>query len=104
MAQLSVETVRQLRARGWTVTFAAGEIRLRNGPHQMTLVDRARVLLEDSRQADAGIKGPLRRFDPIWRTALDLLHVDTDTAIFSPPHARWLYPTRMRVKSGGLRE
>jgi hypothetical protein len=104
MPQLSVEAVRQLRARGWTVTFAAREIRLRNGHHQISLVDPNRVLLEDMRHPEVGITGPLRRFDPTWQTALDLLGVDTDIAIFSPPRARWLYPLRLRVKSGGLRE
>jgi hypothetical protein len=104
MPQLSVEAVRQLRARGWAVTFAAREIRLRNGHHQITLVDPNRVLLEDTRHSEVGFSGPLRRFDPIWQMALDLLRVDTDVAIFSPPLARWLYPVRTRVAGRGVLE
>ena len=87
------------RARGWTVTFAASEVRLRNGHHHITLVDPNRVLLEDTRDPGIGVTSPLCRFDPIWQSALDLLGVDTGIAIFSPPLARWLYPVKSRVAS-----
>src|SRR5688572_17996045 len=104
MPQLSVETVRQLRARGWMVTFAASEVRLRNGHYHITLIDPNRVLLEDTRHPGIGFTGPLRRFDSLWQTALDLLGVNTDIAIFSPPRARWLYPVGTRVAGRGALE